>query len=329
MVNKMDGEKKASPLPEDLPEEALSEKPDLPEKLSSILDGEVIYTDESRQAQRDENYVYVHRGEALNEEELFQLSAREDIRRVLIAGPHFSGKTTLIVMLYYMFLEGHNRALRFGGSLTMEGFKSRAKKTRLASGEAKPVIDRTSRSAQDRYLHLALVDMDGRKSNLILTDISGELFTLDYAEDLGELYGSCENVFLTVDGDKLKDPMQRQNENMLTILLLKNLLRSGVVTKRSKLQVICTKQDLIEATEQLEDTTQYLGKKQDSMRAKYAEKVSSLDFHMISALKLDEETQKKLEQIILKCIESGEPEAVIPLEEPKLQRYFDKFKMRG
>ena len=325
----MAGEKEAPPLPEDLPEEALSEKPNLPDKLSSILDGEVIYTDENQQAQRDENYIYVYRGEALNEEELFYLSSREDVKRVLIAGPQSSGKTTLIVMLYYMFLEGHNHVLRFGGSLTMEGFKSRAKKIRLSSGEAKPTIDRTSRSAQDRYLHLALVDMNGRKSNLILTDISGELFTLDYAEDLGELYGSCENVLLTVDGDKLKDPMQRQNENMQTILLLKNLLRSGVVTKRSKLQVICTKQDLIEAAEQLEDTTQYLGKKQDSMRAKYAEKVSSLDFHMISALKLDEETQKKLEQIILKCIESGEPEAVVPFEEPEPQRYFDKFKMRG
>ena len=325
----MAGEKEAPSLPEDLPEEALSGKPSLPNKLSSILDDEVIYSDESQQAQRDENYVYVYRGEALNEEELFHLSSREDVRRVLIAGPQSSGKTTLIVMMYYMFLEGHNHVLRFGGSLTMEGFKNRAKKIRLVSGEAKPTIDRTSRSAQDRYLHLVLVDMDGRKSNLILTDISGELFTLDYAEDLGELYGSCENVLLTVDGDKLKDPMQRQNENMQTILLLKNLLRSGVVTKRSRLQVICTKQDLIEAAEQLEDTTQYLEKKQDSMRSKYAEKVSSLDFHMISALKLDEETQKKLEQVILKCIESGEPEAVISLEEPELQRYFDKFKMRG
>ena len=39
-------------------------------------------------AQRDEDYVYVYRGDALNGEELFQLSAQEDIKLVLIAGPH-------------------------------------------------------------------------------------------------------------------------------------------------------------------------------------------------------------------------------------------------
>ena len=33
-------------------------------------------------AQRDEDYVYVYRGDALNGEELFQLSAQEDIKLV-------------------------------------------------------------------------------------------------------------------------------------------------------------------------------------------------------------------------------------------------------
>ena len=53
------------------------------------LEDEVItYTEENPAAQRDEDYVYVYRGDALNEEELFQLSAQEDIKLVLIAGPH-------------------------------------------------------------------------------------------------------------------------------------------------------------------------------------------------------------------------------------------------
>ena len=165
---------------------------------------------------------------------------------------------------------------------------------------------------------------------MILTDISGELFEPDYAEDLGELYSNCENIILTVDGEKLRDPAQRQNEIRLTIQLLKSMLNSQVMTKRSKLQIICTKRDIIETGEQPENTIQYLMKKLEKIRTNYAAEVYSLEFCMISALNLDDEdTQKQLEQIVLKCIEGSEHEVCALPEEPKLQRYFDKFKMRG
>lgn len=317
--------------PEDLAEADSLERYDLQKKLIGILGNEVItYTKENPAAQRDEDYVYVYRGGALNEDELFQLSARENIKLVLIAGPHYSGKTTLIVMLYYLFLEGRNCTLRFGGSLTLDGFKNRSKKILLDSGEATPVVDRTSRSEQNLYLHLVLVDANNRKSNLILTDISGELFTPDYMEKLGTLYNNCENVILTMDGEKLQDPLQRQNEVMQTIQLLKNLLTFQIMTKCSKLQIICTKQDLIEAQNQFENTVQFMEKKWNSIQTSYASEVHSLEFQIISALNLDcEDTPKRLEQIMLRCLETVESEPVAPLDEPKLQRYFDKFKMRG
>lgn len=327
MVNKMAEEKTVVPLVEtDEPE-----KQNLSEELSNILEDNVtIYAEDLPSEHLDEDYVYVYRGTALNKEELFQLSAREDIRQVLVAGPHSSGKTTLIVMIYHLFLEGYNCELLFNGSLTMEGFKSRSEKTHLTSGEARPATERTPRSEQNRYLHLALLDSSGRKNNLILTDISGELFEPDYAEDLGELYSNCENIILTVDGEKLRDPAQRQNEIRLTIQLLKSMLNSQVMTKRSKLQIICTKRDIIETGEQPENTIQYLMKKLEKIRTNYAAEVYSLEFCMISALNLDDEdTQKQLEQIVLKCIEGSEHEVCALPEEPKLQRYFDKFKMRG
>lgn len=322
MVNKMDDEKKTIPPP----------KQDLPEKLNVILEDEVTVYDEKVPAtQENEDYIYVYRGEALNEAELFQLSTREEVRTVLIAGPQHSGKTTLAVMLYYLFQEGYNHALHFGGSLTIEGFRKRSEKMLLTSGETEPLFGRTLRGEQNKYLHLTLADTDGQKSNLILTDISGEKFTPEYMEELSELYGDYENVILTMDGEKLADPMQRQVEILLTKQLLKNLLNSHVLTKHSKLQIVCTKLDLMEGTdEQSKCTIQYLEKKKDSLRAEYAEEVSSLEFCMISALKLhDKNTQEKLEQIMLKCLENRENEAITPPEEPKLLRYFDKFKVRG
>lgn len=322
VVNKMDDEKKTVPLPEQ----------DLPEKLNAILEDEVtVYEEKAPVTQEDEDYVYVYRGEALNEAELFQLSAREDVRTVLIAGPQHSGKTTLAVMLYYLFQEGYNHTLHFGGSLTIGGFRKRSEKMLLTSGETEPIFGRTLRGEKNLYLHLTLVNADGQKSNLILTDIFGEKFTPEYMEELSELYGDYENVIITMDGEKLADPMQRQVEVLLTKQLLKNLLNSQVLTKHSKLQIVCTKLDLIEGTnEQSEATIQYLEKKKDSLQAEYAEEVSSLEFCMISALKLhDKNTQEKLEQIMLKCLEGRKNEAITPPEEPKLLRYFDKFKVRG
>lgn len=329
MVSEMAEEKTTASRPEELSAADLSEKQN--SKLSNILEDEVItYAEERPADQRDEDYVYVYRGDALNEEELFQLSAKEDIKLVLIAGPQYSGKTTLIVMLYYLFLEGRNRTLRFGGSLTMEGFRRRSKKILLNSGEATPAVDRTSRLEQNLYLHLVLVDANDKKSNLILTDISGEMFTPSYMERLSKLYNNCENVILTMDGEKLQDPLQRHHEVMQTIQLLKNLLTCQIMTKHSKLQIICTKQDLIEAQNRLENTLQFVRKKWENIQTSYESEVHSLEFQVISALNLDcEDTPERLEQIMLRCLETVESDSVALLDEPKLQRYFDKFKMRG
>ena len=313
-------EEKKDPLPEDEPEGTL------PKKLSNLLEGDVtVRAEEEPASKNDEDYVYIYRGKALNQEELFRFSAREDVKQVLVAGPYSSGKTTLIVMLYYLFLEGHNHTLRFAGSLTLNGFKSRSEKLRLSSGEARPLVDRTSRSEQDLYLHLALADESGRKGNLILTDISGEKFSSEYMDELSESYGDCENVILTVDGEKLQDPLQRRDEIFQSIQLLKQLLNSGIVTKRSKLQIVCTKRDLIEKGPCFEKTIDYLKNNRDKFL-----KVSSLEFHLISALKLDSgSSAESLEKIMLRCLESEEHETITSFKEPALQRYFDKFKMRG
>lgn len=62
-------EEKKEPLPEVQPEETL------PEKLSSILEGDVTVRAEEEPASKyGEDYVYVYRGKALNQEELFQYS---------------------------------------------------------------------------------------------------------------------------------------------------------------------------------------------------------------------------------------------------------------
>ena len=53
--------------------------------------------------QAELEYVNTYSGQAMNQQELFQLSAHEDLELVLVAGPFESGKTTLETMLYYVF----------------------------------------------------------------------------------------------------------------------------------------------------------------------------------------------------------------------------------
>ena len=99
----------------------------------SILENEIQLQDSEQQNEvdyKDENsqipvtqteYINTYSGQAMNQKELFQLSAHEDLKLVLVAGPFSSGKTTLETMLYYVFLEGKNERLSFGGSYTIPG----------------------------------------------------------------------------------------------------------------------------------------------------------------------------------------------------------------
>lgn len=75
-----------------------------------------------------EDVVYVYSGEALELQDVFRFSCVENINPVIVAGEHESGKTTLEVMIYRLFLEGKNEKLMFAGSVTLKGFQERSRK---------------------------------------------------------------------------------------------------------------------------------------------------------------------------------------------------------
>lgn len=130
---------------------------------------------EKADTQEETDYVFTYSGQAMNMQELFQFSAHEDLELVLVAGPFRSGKTTLETMLYYVFLEGINKKLNFGGSYTIPGFKKRTKKILHSSGEPEPVMGRTLLKDTDCFLHLRVCDETGQSQNLIFADLPGEI----------------------------------------------------------------------------------------------------------------------------------------------------------
>lgn len=151
-----------------------------------------------------EDVVYVYSGEALELQDVFRFSCVENINPVIVAGEHESGKTTLEVMIYRLFLEGKNEKLMFAGSVTLKGFQERSRKLLKKSGAKKPDVQRTLWT-EKKFLHLALCNKkDKKRKNLIFADYAGELFDdATCLEELGNFFEDVSNVVITLDGKKL------------------------------------------------------------------------------------------------------------------------------
>lgn len=313
----------------------------------SILDNEIQLQDsetenktdsengdfEEADIQAELEYVYTYNGQAMNQQELFQFSAHEDLKLVLVAGPFSSGKTTLETMLYYVFLEGKNKKLDFGGSYTIPGFKKRTEKILYSSGEPEPVMRRTFLQDTDCFLHLRVCDETGQSQNLIFADLPGEIFEkTGYIEDYREIFEDVENVIVIMDGEKICDVYERQNVYLDTLMMIKAFLKNGIITHNTKLQIICTKSDEIQESKDYVEIERFLETKWKELLKLLANEVFSIDYFMISALQIEEECEsEKLEKIMCKCMEA------VPKLDKKISwentlekvRQFEYFGIRG
>lgn len=288
---------------------------------------------EKADVQEELEYVYTYSGSAMNQQELFQLSAKEDLELVLVAGPFHSGKTTLETMLYYVFLEGRNKILNFGGSYTIRGFKKRTEKILYSSGEPEPVMGRTLFKDTDCFLHLRVCDETGQSQNLIFADLPGEIFEkTEYIEDYQEIFEAVENVIVIMDGEKICDIHERENVYMDTLVMIRVFLINGIITHNTKLQIICTKLDEIQKSKDYMEIERFLETKWKELLRLLENEVFSIDYYMISALQIEEECEsEKLEKIMCKCMET------VPKLEKKIVwentlekvRQFEYFGIRG
>ena len=244
---------------------------------------------EKTDTQAKSDYVFTYSGQAMNQQELFQLSAHEDLKLVLVAGPFSSGKTTLETMLYYVFLEGKNQKLKFGGSYTIPGFKKRTEGILHSSGEPEPVMGRTFLQDTDCFLHIRICNERNQSQNLIFADLPGEIFEkIEYMEDYREIFEDVENVIVIMDGEKLCDVNERQNVYMDTLVMIKVFLKNGIVTHNTKLQLICTKSDVIWKSENRAEVEHFLEIKQKELLKAFEKEVFSIEQIMVSALQIEE-----------------------------------------
>ena len=283
--------------------------------------------------QAELEYVNTYSGQAMNQQELFQLSAHEDLELVLVAGPFESGKTTLETMLYYVFLEGRNKKLNFGGSYTIPGFKKRTEKILYSSGEPEAVMGRTLLQDTDCFLHLRVCNETGQSQNLIFADLPGEIFEkTGYIEDYREAFEDVENVIVIMDGSKVCNINERQNVYMDTLVMIKMFLKNGIITHNTKLQIVCTKLDEIQASENCAEVESFLETKWKELLRLFENEVFSMDYIIVSAMRIEEECEsEKLEKILCKCMEDVPRRNKAILWENTLEkvRQFDFFGIRG
>lgn len=317
---------------DELLDEILGNKAELVAEGSQFINDDVEGIEQNRlEEEQSDEYISIYSGRALKSEELFYFSAKEDVNMVLVAGPYASGKTTLIVMLYRLFLKGYNKKLFFAGSKTMEGFRERSENLLYKSGQSEPFVARTSRAAEDRYLHLFVSDEERRKQNVFFADVSGETFSDSSGlEMMAEDFPDSENVIVVIDGEKVCDASERNGSIFAAELLLRRLLNKKIITKRTKLQIVYTKKDKIDACEKKDVIFQYLKEKEQNFINNFKQYAYSVKCIYLSALSEEPEECKKLEQILQNCMEIVPNNDNLDLQTIgyKVIRNFDKFQVR-
>ena len=241
-----------------------------------------------------EDVVYVYSGEALELQDVFRFSCVENINPVIVAGEHESGKTTLEVMIYRLFLEGKNEKLMFAGSVTLKGFQERSRKLLKKSGAKKPDVQRTLWT-EKKFLHLALCNKkDKKRKNLIFADYAGELFDdATCLEELGNFFEDVSNVVITLDGKKLCKYEERKAVILHAKVLLSRMHQVGILSKHTHLYIVCTKFDEVKKSKDKDMTMKFLERNYEILCETFKEKVRKMDLVYLCAYGINEKEEKE------------------------------------
>jgi hypothetical protein len=201
--------------------------------------------------EQESNDIFLGTGRALNQNELYLLTAKRRTRIVYVLGPVGCGKTTFEAMLYQGFLNHVDENLLFAGSDTLVGFEERLKYLRLSSGKAAGSVERTHVDENNSYLHLRLLDVSEQEwKDIVFSDLSGEIYEQCVAkrsnleEELKNIQ-IAQNVVLFLDGEKLADKIERNVVVHKAKTFLKTLRSSNCYRPDMRIDIVVSKNDLV------------------------------------------------------------------------------------
>lgn len=291
------------------------------------------YDVESDEKASPENLIYVYSGQAMDMEEVFGFSCVENVEPVIVAGEQGSGKTTLEVMMYWLFLEGRNESLMFSGSVTMKGFWERSKGLMKKAAPVNPTVARTLRT-EKKFLHLALCDKDKKRKSLIFADYAGELFDdQECLNELGEFFASVSNVVVTIDGKKLCNYREKTAVISHAKVMLIKMQQAGILSRQTHLYIVCTKYDEVKKSEKKDATMKFIRKSYQFLEDTFSHQVNKMDLWYLYACGIDQiEEKKKMEELLLNFMEKNDEHDQHPIiaeEQMMVKRQMDKFQVRG
>jgi hypothetical protein len=209
--------------------------------------------------QQDEVETYVAQdlvdlpsGEALTERQAAEV-AREDLSKVIIiAGPFNSGKTTILTSLFEAFQDAPFGNFQFRGSRTLFGFERRSHLGRTESGNEEADTTHTSLREGIVFLHLALAAIERdelRHSNLLLSDVSGELFrrlrdSSAVAKEFSALM-RADHLCIVIDGEKISVNEGRHVARNDSRSILRSVIESGNLASKCVIDIAFTKWDIV------------------------------------------------------------------------------------
>jgi hypothetical protein len=236
----------------------------------------------------EEDQVKLPLGELLSPEEVDQWLCRQGVTFVTIVGDSDSGKTTLVCSLYERFLKGPFAGQFFAGSRTLIGLERRSHYSRMDSGRIHPDTPRTSISQGLRFFHLALATgSNTRRVDLMLSERAGETYRRARSNpalvpDLVEVK-KADRLVLLLDGGRVVEPANRAGALQSVRQTLRAFLDGGGIGKRTRVQVVTTKVDLLERNPEKDAIKASIHKFKQFLAGSFASKVEELSFWDVSA----------------------------------------------
>lgn len=219
-------------------------------------------------------------------------------RLIVVAGEADSGKTTLLASLIERFQRSPFSEYRFAGCKTLMGFEQRCHLARLKSGGTIPDTDRTPPSIEHKLLHLTVrsINRDDVIQDLLFTDISGEIFRLakDFVEEAQKLefLHRADRFVLLIDGEKLATPSRREEAYQGSVLILRRCVETGMLDQQSFVDIVFTKVDLIQSSDQNFETSNFLLRVEKRIRERYEGNFGRLRFFTVDARHLSNQSAR-------------------------------------
>lgn len=195
--------------------------------------------------------IELHDGTSLTAEGAGAIVRASGGELVVLAGLQSAGKTTLIASAYQKFLDGKFANCSFRGSQTLRAFEDRCYRARIACRGSKPTTARTEQSEGLQVLHINLEAHRHalRSVNLLFADMAGEFYrrAIDSEEECRKLsvVKRADYLVMLIDGESLSDPRQREVALHDTKLLLRRFVECEMIGRRTSVQVVTSKWDLV------------------------------------------------------------------------------------